>query len=40
MNQQDNIEFAIYIDESGSAKPNPKDECPVFAMGGVLIKRK
>ncbi|MFN5894740.1 MAG: DUF3800 domain-containing protein, partial [Dolichospermum sp.] len=26
-------------DESGSAKPNPKDECPVFAMGGVLIKR-
>jgi hypothetical protein len=39
MNQQDNIEFIIYIDESGSAKPNPKDQCPIFAMGGVLIKR-
>jgi len=38
MNQQDNIEFIIYIDESGSAKPNPKDQCPIFAMGGVLIK--
>jgi hypothetical protein len=39
MNQQDNTEFIIYIDESGSAKPNPKDQCPIFAMGGVLIKR-
>lgn len=32
-------EFAIYIDDSGSPKPNPRDSTPYFAMGGVLIER-
>ncbi|BAY61593.1 hypothetical protein NIES22_16600 [Calothrix brevissima NIES-22] len=39
MNQKNEIEFAIYIDDSGSPKPDPKDPYPFFAMGGVLIKR-
>jgi len=33
-------EFALYIDESGSPKPNRKDKTPHFAMGGVLVRRK
>lgn len=33
-------EFALFIDESGSPKPNPKDIAPFFAMGGVLVKRQ
>lgn len=32
-------EFALYVDDSGSPKPNPKDATPYFAMGGVLIER-
>ena len=32
-------EFALFIDESGSPKPNPKDNTPYFALGGVLVKR-
>ena len=32
-------EFALYLDESGSPKPNPDDSSPFFAMGGVLIER-
>lgn len=32
-------EFALFIDDSGSAKPNPQDPYPLFAMGGVLLKR-
>lgn len=32
-------EFALFLDESGSAKPNPKDQAPFFAMGGVLVRR-
>lgn len=32
--------FDLYIDESGSQKPSPKDESPFFAMGGVLLERK
>jgi len=32
-------EFALFLDESGSAKPNPKDEAAFFAMGGILVKR-
>jgi len=33
-------EFALYIDESGSPKPNRKDKTPHFAMGGVLVRRE
>lgn len=33
------IEFALYLDDSGSPKPSPKDPAPFFAMGGVLIQR-
>ena len=33
-------EFALFIDESGSPKPNPKDSAPYFALGGFLIERK
>ncbi len=33
------IEFALYLDDSGSRKPNPKDPAPFFALGGVLIQR-
>jgi len=32
--------FALYIDESGSPKPNPKDRAPYFAVGGILIKHE
>ena len=33
-------EFAFYIDESGSPKPNPKDSATYFAVGGLLVKRQ
>jgi hypothetical protein len=33
-------EFALFIDESGSPKPNPKDETKYFALGGVLLERE
>jgi hypothetical protein len=33
------IEFALYLDDSGSPKPSPKDPAPFFALGGVLIQR-
>lgn len=36
----DKEEFALFLDESGSPKPNPKDQAPFFAMGGVLVRRK
>lgn len=32
-------EFALYLNESGSPKPNPNDSARFFAMGGVLIER-
>ena len=32
-------EFALFIDESGSPKPNPQDNTPYFALGGGLVKR-
>jgi Protein of unknown function (DUF3800) len=32
-------EFALFIDESGSPKPNPLDTASYFALGGVLVKR-
>ena len=32
-------EFALFLDESGSPKPNPRDSAPFFAMGGVLVER-
>lgn len=34
-----NNEFALFIDESGSPKPNTKDPAPYFALGGVLVRR-
>lgn len=37
--ESDGDEFALFIDESGSAKPNPKDQAPFFAMGGIIVKR-
>jgi Protein of unknown function (DUF3800) len=33
-------EFALFIDDSGSPKPNLKDSSPYFALGGILVKRK
>lgn len=39
MTKSKNREFALFIDESGSPKPNPKDTAPYFALGGVLVKR-
>ena len=39
MTKQQDCEFALFIDESGSPKPNPKDNAPYFALGGVLVKR-
>lgn len=33
-------EFALYIDESGSPKPNLKDQALYFGVGGALIKRQ
>jgi hypothetical protein len=32
-------EFALYLDDSGSPKPDPNDPYPFFALGGVLIRR-
>src|SRR5271157_4969341 len=37
MNKQ---EFGLFIDDSGSQKPNIKDPSPHFAMGGILVKRQ
>ncbi|MEW5856114.1 MAG: DUF3800 domain-containing protein [Cyanobacteriota bacterium] len=34
-----NQEYHLYIDDSGSPKPDPNDPYPFFAMGGVLIER-
>lgn len=34
-----NKEFALFLDDSGSPKPNPKDKTPYFAMGGVIVER-
>lgn len=39
MSEVKNAEFALFIDESGSPKPNPGDNSPYFALGGVLVKR-
>jgi hypothetical protein len=33
-------EFALFLDDSGSAKPNLDDKTPYFAMGGVLVRRQ
>lgn len=33
-------EFALFIDESGSPKPNRKDQARYFALGGVLLERE
>ncbi|NJK28724.1 MAG: DUF3800 domain-containing protein [Acaryochloris sp. RU_4_1] len=33
-------EFTLFIDESGSPKPNPKDRAKYFALGGVLLERE
>jgi hypothetical protein len=33
-------EFALFIDESGSPKPNPNDATKYFALGGVLLERE
>lgn len=40
MSKSKNCEFTLFIDESGSPKPNPKDTTPYFALGGVLVERK
>ncbi len=32
-------EYALFIDESGSPKPNPRDQTPYFAVGGILVHR-
>ncbi len=39
MSTEQKKEFALFIDESGSPKPNPKDTTPYFALGGVLVRR-
>jgi Protein of unknown function (DUF3800) len=39
MSQDAKSEFALFIDESGSPKPNPTDAATYFALGGVLVKR-
>ena len=39
MTEEKKREFALFIDESGSPKPNPKDNTPYFALGGVLVER-
>lgn len=39
MSQDAKSEFALFIDESGSPKPNPNDATTYFALGGVLVKR-
>lgn len=33
------VEYGLYLDESGSAKPSPQDSFKYFSMGGVLVKR-
>ena len=33
-------EFGLFIDDSGSPKPNIKDKSPYFAMGGVIVRRQ
>ncbi len=33
-------EFALFLDDSGSPKPNLKDPLPYFAIGGILVKRQ
>ena len=40
MSEQKDREFTLFIDESGSPKPNPKDTAPYFALGGVLLERE
>ncbi len=40
MSEPKDREFALFIDESGSPKPNPKDTAPYFALGGVLVERE
>lgn len=32
-------EYALFLDESGSPKPNPNDPTPYFAVGGILVDR-
>jgi hypothetical protein len=39
MTQENLHDLTLFIDESGSRKPNPKDSALFFAMGGVLLKR-
>jgi Protein of unknown function (DUF3800) len=39
MSKDRKSEFALFIDESGSPKPNSQDSTPYFALGGVLVKR-
>lgn len=39
MFQQKKGEFALFIDESGSPKPNLRDSAKHFAIGGVLLER-
>jgi hypothetical protein len=39
MSEREKSEFALFIDESGSPKPNRKDATPYFAVGGILVKR-
>lgn len=39
MSEEKKREFALFIDESGSPKPNPKDNTSYFALGGVLVER-
>lgn len=33
------VEYGLYLDESGSAKPSPRDSFKYFSMGGILVKR-
>lgn len=33
-------EFALYIDESGSPKPNRSDQASYFALGGYSLNMK
>lgn len=33
-------EYALFLDESGSRKPNPKDQAHFFALGGVFLERQ
>lgn len=35
----DGEEFALFLDESGSPKPNPNDTASFFGMGGIIVKR-